>query len=159
MPLRLPAQLWSKQWVGVSPPCRRACGRAITRYLLSMASSSYTLSIVQGALNAGGGLITTHTAREWLFGFYDPLLELLSPADAYVYSFYNATSEDEARAHEGRWEFDTGKYDIIEVRASPPPLAPNGRDPGFLTHHRALRIRCNVTSGEQHDAVRRQDHV
>jgi len=92
-----------------------------------MASSSYTLNIVQGALNAGGGLITTHTAREWLFGYWDPLLQLLSPADAFVYSFFNATSEDDARAHEGRWEFDTGKYDIIEVRASPAP-APAGAE-------------------------------
>jgi len=97
----------------------------VVAYLNDISSSlDFPEAYLRTLLDAGGGLITTRTAHQWLWGMTDPLLAVLSPADSFVYSFFNSTSVEDAYTYQGYWEFNTGKYDIIEVR---PPARPRTR--------------------------------
>ena len=101
--------------------CRTVIGgvrrsrRRLLLYLARFAAMSYTTDFVTEKIEEGSGLIVTRTVHEWLWGILDPLLAVLSPADAFVYSFFNATSPDARYSGQGRWAFNTGKYDVIQA--------------------------------------------
>ena len=69
---------------------------------------TYLRDLVQGAINAGGGLFSTRSVHEWVFDYADPLLLLLQPDDPQTGIRTNDTSVARAAEYKGTTRIFTG---------------------------------------------------
>lgn len=78
----------------------------------------YIISQTLGAaISAGGGLWTTHSVRDFLFEYVDPLLSIVQPESSRVTVNRNYTSIEEVQALTDRYETRyTGKDDINKIQ-------------------------------------------
>jgi hypothetical protein len=81
---------------------------------LNYIGQTFATSALETAFAAGGGLITTKTPQEWLWGSEDPLLKLLG-LPATVALAYNMSDEGEALSGDQTCLFYTGKNDINQI--------------------------------------------
>lgn len=78
--------------------------------------SNYIVSNTLGAaLKSGGALFAAHTVRDFLFGYRDPLVSLLSPNSGNVSVIRNFTSLEDTQANQLEEERDTGQRDVGSI--------------------------------------------